>query len=87
MPNREPIETTNLDTIYASQTIPWSRPRDLVAVGAFGPGTACFLGTVRPSAARTRPSSLPSRPSITQNSDPIGSECRTDPPTPDKPRA
>jgi Pyridoxamine 5'-phosphate oxidase len=48
MPNREPIETTNLDTIYGSQAIPWSRPRDLLAVGAFaGPGTACFLGTVR----------------------------------------
>ena len=25
MPDREPIETTNLDTIYGSQTIPWSR--------------------------------------------------------------
>ncbi|MGH2797864.1 MAG: pyridoxamine 5'-phosphate oxidase family protein [Thermoleophilaceae bacterium] len=48
MPNREPIETTNLDTIYGSQTIPWSRPRDLLAVGAFGPGTPFFLGTVRP---------------------------------------
>jgi hypothetical protein len=49
MPNREPIETTNLDTIYGSQTIPWSRPRDLLAVGAFaGPGTSFFLGTVRP---------------------------------------
>jgi hypothetical protein len=49
MPNREPIETTNLDTIYGSQPIPWSRPRDLLAVGAFaGPGTSFFLGTVRP---------------------------------------
>jgi hypothetical protein len=49
MPNREPIETTNLDTIYGSETIPWSRPRDLLAVGAFGgPGTPSFLGTVRP---------------------------------------
>jgi Pyridoxamine 5'-phosphate oxidase len=46
---REPIETTNLDTIYGSQTIPWSRPRDLLAVGALGgSGTSCFLGTVRP---------------------------------------
>jgi hypothetical protein len=34
MPNREPIETTNLDTIYGSETMPWSRPRDLLAVGA-----------------------------------------------------
>jgi Pyridoxamine 5'-phosphate oxidase len=49
MPNREPIETTNLDTIYGSETIPWSRPRDLLAVGALGgPGTPFFLGTVRP---------------------------------------
>ena len=49
MPEREPIETTNLDTIYGSQTIPWSRPRDLLAVGAFsGHGTPTFLGTVRP---------------------------------------
>ena len=49
MPNREPIETTNLDTIYGSETILWSRPRDLLAVGPFaGPGTGCFLGTVRP---------------------------------------
>ena len=30
MPNREPIETTNLDTIYGSDTLPWSRPRDLL---------------------------------------------------------
>jgi Pyridoxamine 5'-phosphate oxidase len=49
MPNREPIETTNLDTLYGSETIPWSRPRDLLAVGAFsGPGRPSYLGTVRP---------------------------------------
>jgi Pyridoxamine 5'-phosphate oxidase len=48
MPNREPIETTNLDTIYGSETIPWNRPRDLLAAGAFGKGTSFFLGTVRP---------------------------------------
>jgi hypothetical protein len=36
MPDREPIETTNLDTIYGSQPIPWSRPRELLAVGALG---------------------------------------------------
>jgi Pyridoxamine 5'-phosphate oxidase len=48
MSNREPTETTNLDTIHGSETIPWTRPRDLLAAGAFGPGTACFLGTVRP---------------------------------------
>jgi hypothetical protein len=43
-----PIETTNLDTIYGSQPIPWSRPRDLLAVGALGPEAHFFLGTVRP---------------------------------------
>jgi hypothetical protein len=48
MSNHEPTETTNLDTLYGSQTIPWSRPRDLLAAGAFGPGVACFLGTVCP---------------------------------------
>ena len=48
MSDREPIETTNLDTIYGSQPIPWSRPRDLLDAGAFGRGAACFLGTVRP---------------------------------------
>jgi hypothetical protein len=49
MPNREPIETTNLDTIYGSPTIPWSRPRDLLAGGALGSDKAhVFLGTVRP---------------------------------------
>jgi Pyridoxamine 5'-phosphate oxidase len=49
MPNREPIETTNLDTIYGSQTIPWSRPLDLLAAGALGSDKAhVFLGTVRP---------------------------------------
>ena len=48
MPNRQPIETTNLDTIYGSQTIPWSRPRELPAVGALGSATPCSLGTVRP---------------------------------------
>jgi hypothetical protein len=48
MPDREPIETTNLDTIYGSPTIPWSRPRELLAVGVFGPATSFFLGTVRP---------------------------------------
>src|SRR5919108_4507698 len=54
MPNREPIETTNLDTIYGSETIPWSRPRDLLAVGALGgPGTPFFprhRATRRPAA-------------------------------------
>jgi hypothetical protein len=48
MPDREPIETTNLDTIYGSQPIPWSRPRDLLEGGALSSAGSCFLGTVRP---------------------------------------
>ena len=48
MPNREPTETTNLDTIYGSETMPWSRPRDLLAAGAFRAAGSFFLGTVRP---------------------------------------
>lgn len=48
MPDREPIETTNLDTLYGSPAIPWSRPRDILGVGVFGRGTSFFLGTVRP---------------------------------------
>jgi hypothetical protein len=48
MPYREPTETTNLDTIYGSQAIPWSRPGERLAVGALGPMARFFLGTVRP---------------------------------------
>jgi hypothetical protein len=48
MPNREPTQTTNLDTLYGSQTMPWSRPRELLEVGSLGPGVHFFLGTVRP---------------------------------------
>jgi pyridoxamine 5'-phosphate oxidase-like protein len=48
MPDREPIETTNLDTIYGLEAIPWSRARDVLAVGALGPEAHFFLGTVRP---------------------------------------
>lgn len=44
MPDRDPIETTNLDR-YGSAALPWSRPRDLLAAG---PGVAVFLGTTRP---------------------------------------
>jgi hypothetical protein len=49
MPKREPIETRNLDTIYGSEAIPWSRPRDLLAVGALGAGAHFFLGTAAPA--------------------------------------
>jgi hypothetical protein len=48
MPNREPTETTNLDTIYGSQAIPWSRARELLEVGSVGPDVHFFLGTVHP---------------------------------------
>lgn len=42
MPDRTPIETTNLDR-YGNAELPWSRPHDLLAEG--GP---CFLSTTRP---------------------------------------
>jgi hypothetical protein len=48
MPNREPVDTTNLDTIYGSQAIPWSRPGERLAASVTGPDAHCFLGTVRP---------------------------------------
>jgi hypothetical protein len=48
MPTREPTEITNLDTLYGSEPIPWSRPLELLDSGAFGAGTSFFLGTVRP---------------------------------------
>jgi hypothetical protein len=48
MPDREPVETTNLGTIYGLETIPWSRPQELLATHSAGPGTPFFLGTVRP---------------------------------------
>jgi Pyridoxamine 5'-phosphate oxidase len=45
MPNREPIEATNLDNLYGGDTIPWSRPRDVLESD---PWIVFFLGTVRP---------------------------------------
>jgi hypothetical protein len=47
MPEREPIETTNLDR-YGSAALPWSRPRDQLAPGSREQGTTFFLGTVGP---------------------------------------
>ena len=47
MPDREPVETTNLD-IYGFAALPWSRPRDLLDRGSLGKDTAFFLGTCRP---------------------------------------
>jgi hypothetical protein len=48
MPDRDPIETSNLDTLYGSPPLEWSRAHDALAVGALGPGVHFFLGTVRP---------------------------------------
>ncbi len=54
MNDREPIETTNLDR-YGNPPLPWSRARDILAVGSQGPAVTFFLGTVgadgRPHAA------------------------------------
>lgn len=47
MTEREPIEVTNLD-IYGDPTLPWSRPRDLLAAGPPKADIPFFLGTARP---------------------------------------
>jgi hypothetical protein len=47
MTDRTPIETTNLDR-YGFDPLPWSRPRERLAVGSFGPEGLFILGTVRP---------------------------------------
>lgn len=47
MPERTPIETTNLDR-YGFPAIPWSRPRDLLAASGSQSRIPFFLGTVRP---------------------------------------
>lgn len=47
MPERSPIETTNLD-IYGNAEIPWSRARDAFVAGSATPEITCFLGTVGP---------------------------------------
>ena len=47
MPAQEPTETTNL-SIYGTETMPWSRPRDLLAEHSPKPETPFFLGTCRP---------------------------------------
>src|SRR5690348_1928818 len=46
MPDRNPIETTNLD-IYDHAALPWSRAHDILAADPPPDGTI-FLGTVRP---------------------------------------
>lgn len=52
MPERDPIETTNLD-MYGNEALPWSRPRDLLAVDPAstenqGGERLSYLSTVRP---------------------------------------
>jgi hypothetical protein len=47
MAEREPVEVTNLDR-YGNNTLPWSKPRELLAAGPPQPGTQFFLGTSRP---------------------------------------
>ena len=47
MPDREPIETTNLSR-YGDDPLPWSRPRDLLVSGPPQPGNTFFLATTRP---------------------------------------
>jgi hypothetical protein len=47
MPDRTPVEVTNLDR-YGSAELPWSRARDALAANPAQPGTSFFLGTTRP---------------------------------------
>ena len=47
MPEREPVETTNLDR-YGNAALPWSRPRDILAGSVPGPAVAMYLSTTRP---------------------------------------
>ena len=48
MPERTPVETTNLDR-YGFAELPWSRPRDALVAGLGLPTTRSYLGTVRPN--------------------------------------
>jgi hypothetical protein len=47
MTDRTPTETTNLDR-YGNPAIPWSRPRDRLALDTPKAETPCFLGTCDP---------------------------------------
>ena len=51
MPEREPVDVTNLDR-YGSAALPWSRPRDILAAPPSaedsGGDQRSYLGTVRP---------------------------------------
>ena len=46
-PDRSPSQTTNLDR-YGSDTLPWSRPHDLLAAGPADSRINWFLATSRP---------------------------------------
>jgi hypothetical protein len=48
MPDREPIDTKNLDDLYGSTVMPWSMAHDRLAAGTPGPEVPMFLGTTRP---------------------------------------
>lgn len=48
MPEREPIETKNLATLYGNDELEWSRARDLVAEKLATFDAHTFLGTVHP---------------------------------------
>ena len=47
MSDLQPTHTKNLDR-YGFDPRPWSRARDILAVGSQAPGATFFLGTVRP---------------------------------------
>ncbi len=47
MPEREPIDTTNLHR-YGDPALPWSRARDVLASDSDGMDVTWFLGTTRP---------------------------------------
>ena len=47
MSERTPTEVKNLDR-YGNEALPWSRPRDILAVGSQGMEITFFLGTVGP---------------------------------------
>jgi Pyridoxamine 5'-phosphate oxidase len=48
MPTPEPRTTTNLASLYALESMPWSRAAEALGSGSLGPEAPCFLATVRP---------------------------------------
>jgi hypothetical protein len=47
MPERAPLETTNIDR-YGDPALPWQRARDVLTSSSGGSDVTWFLGTVRP---------------------------------------